>query len=43
MYVEELDSFIKAAMGKGRFPNTLDDDIAVLRALSTAERNSRHA
>jgi predicted dehydrogenase len=38
MYVDELSAFIKAAEGEGKFPNTLEEDIAVLRVLEAAER-----
>jgi predicted dehydrogenase len=37
MYTEELRSFIDASAGKGRFPNTLDEDIKVLKILSGLE------
>jgi len=43
MYVKELQAFIRAATGGKCFPNTLADDIAVLKALVAAERNARHA
>lgn len=33
MYVEELKSFINAMEGKATFPNSLDDDIKVLKLL----------
>jgi len=37
MYVEELKSFISAMEGKGAFPNSLDDDIKVLKLLYKLE------
>jgi predicted dehydrogenase len=37
MYVDELNDFIKAVNKKGRFPNTLAEDIAVLKVLEKAE------
>jgi len=37
MYVDEIASFIKAIKKKGIFPNTLTDDIAVLRYLAKIE------
>jgi predicted dehydrogenase len=37
MYIEELDTFLKAADGKGQFPNTLADDIRVLEILHEIE------
>jgi predicted dehydrogenase len=37
MYTEELKTFIDAVKGEGRFPNTLDDDIEVLKILYQLE------
>lgn len=37
MYIEELASFIDATQGRGVFPNTLSDDIEVLKLLYGAE------
>jgi predicted dehydrogenase len=37
MYVEEMQSFISAVEGKGRFPNSLDEDIKVLKLLHRME------
>lgn len=38
MYIDELQSFIKATLGKGSFPNNLDEDIRVLELLEQAEQ-----
>ncbi len=38
MYIEELDTFIKASQGKAVFPNTLSEDIDVLKILYRSER-----
>ena len=40
MYVDELNAFIKAAKGEGKFPNTLEEDIAVLKVLEAAEKDN---
>lgn len=40
MYVDELNSFIDAIEGKGKFPNSLDEDIKVLKLLEKMERSS---
>ena len=37
IYVEETQSFISAIEGKGKFPNSLDDDIEVLKLLYKLE------
>jgi predicted dehydrogenase len=37
MYIEETNSFISAIEGKGTFPNSLDDDIEVLKLLYKLE------
>jgi len=37
MYVEEIKSFIEAVDGKGKFPNSLDEDIKVLSLLQKIE------
>lgn len=37
MYIEELGAFVNAAQGKGTYPNTLDDDMRVLRVLMDVE------
>jgi len=37
MYIEETSSFINAVEGKGTFPNSLDEDIKVLRLLCKLE------
>lgn len=39
MYVDELDTFIKAALRKGKFPNTLQEDIAILKILEKVEKS----
>ncbi|MBC5781996.1 Gfo/Idh/MocA family oxidoreductase [Ramlibacter sp. USB13] len=38
MYVAEVDAFLAAAQGRGRFPHTLQDDIRVLSLLEEIER-----
>jgi len=40
MYVDELDAFIKAARGEGKFPSTLEEDIIVLEILGAAEKSN---
>lgn len=40
MYVEELNAFIKTVKGEGKFPNTLEEDIAVLKVLEAAEKSN---
>lgn len=40
MYVEEMKEFIKAVEGKGKFSNSLDDDIKVLKLLNKIEGKS---
>ncbi len=37
MYIDEVRSFVAAATGKGTFPNTLGDDIKVLKILEQVE------
>ena len=37
MYVEEIESFVGAVEGRGSFPNSLDDDIKVLKLLHKIE------
>lgn len=37
MYVDEIDAFVRAAKGTGKFPNTLEHDIAILKILEAAE------
>jgi len=41
MYIDEIDSFVRAAKGKGKFPNTLAHDISVLRVLAAAEGKAK--
>lgn len=41
MYVDEIKAFIEAAQSKAPFPNTLDDDIKVLRILNQVEAQSK--
>jgi predicted dehydrogenase len=43
MYIEEMASFISAVEGRGRFPNTLEMDLAVLGLLTKSERSDRLA
>ncbi len=38
MYVDELRDFISATQGTGTFPNTLKEDIAILKLLKNIER-----
>lgn len=38
MYIEEIQAFINAIKGTGVFPNSLDDDIAVLKQLYKLEK-----
>ncbi|MBF0553539.1 MAG: Gfo/Idh/MocA family oxidoreductase [Nitrospirae bacterium] len=40
MYIEELYTFIDAVKGNGIFPNTLDDDIEILKLLERIERQT---
>lgn len=40
MYIEELGSFINAVQGKGTFPNSLADDIEVLKVLYRIENRA---
>lgn len=40
MYVDELSAFIKAVKGEDKFPNTLEEDISVLKVLEAAERSN---
>ena len=37
IYIEEIKTFISAVKGKGKFPNSLDDDIKVLKLLNKIE------
>jgi predicted dehydrogenase len=37
MYVEEIKMFVNAIKGKGKFPNSLEDDIKVLKLLHKIE------
>lgn len=37
MYIEEMRAFIDAVLGKGEFPNSLDEDIRVLKLLNKIE------
>ena len=39
MYVDEIAAFVDAVRGRGGFPNTLADDIRVLKLLYQAEAN----
>ena len=40
MYVDELNAFIKATKGECKFPNTLAEDIAILKVLEAAEKSN---
>lgn len=37
MYIEEMKTFIDAVLGRGSFPNTLDEDIEILKILNKIE------
>lgn len=37
MYVEEVEAFLDAASGRAAFPNTLDEDVRILRLLEEIE------
>jgi len=37
MYIDEMKSFIEALEGRGRFPNSLNDDIKILKLLQRIE------
>lgn len=37
MYIEEIKSFIQAVTGKATFPNTLDEDVKILKLLHQIE------
>lgn len=37
MYIDEINSFIDAINGKGKFPNSLDEDIKILKLLHKVE------
>ncbi|MGE4538337.1 MAG: Gfo/Idh/MocA family protein [Desulfovibrio sp.] len=41
MYVEEVEAFFDAARGRATFPNTLDEDIRILRLLEEIEVRGR--
>lgn len=41
MYIDELNAFIQAVVGKGTYPNTLENDHRVLRVLYAAETSHR--
>ena len=38
MYIEEIKTFIDSVKNKGKFPNSLDEDIKVLKLLETIEK-----
>jgi len=40
MYVEEIKSFIAAVEGKEKFPNSLKDDIKILKLLNKIEKKN---
>ena len=42
MYVNEMAAFIAAVRGKASFPNTLEDDIHILKFLDSLERTAKH-
>ena len=37
MYIEEMKSFVDAVKGEKKFPNSLEDDINVLKLLNKVE------
>lgn len=39
MYIDEVKTFINAVKGRGKFPNSLDSDIKVLKLLNKVEKN----
>ncbi len=41
MYVEEINSFIRAVKGEDKFPNTLEEDIKMLDILEKIEKTNR--
>jgi predicted dehydrogenase len=41
MYINEMDAFIKAIMNKDSFPNSLDDDIKILKLLEKCESTNK--
>jgi len=41
MYIEEVQAFFEAAAGRSLFPNTLGEDIRVLRLLEAIEEGVR--
>jgi predicted dehydrogenase len=41
MYIQELGTFAGAAQKKNTYPNTLDDDIAILEMLEACEKTNR--
>lgn len=40
MYIEEMDQFLRAIKGKGKYPYTLEEDKKILAILYAAERSS---
>lgn len=42
MYIEEMKSFINALLKKKKFPNSLDEDIRVLKLLKKIEKGDRN-
>lgn len=41
MYVDELKSFIESVKGKGRFSNSLNEDIKILKLLESLEKTNK--
>ena len=41
MYVEEVRAFINGALGKGTYPNTLKDDMKILKLLNIMESSNK--
>ena len=42
MYLDELNAFIKVVKGEGVFPNTLDEDIELLKIIEKVEKNNEN-
>ena len=41
MYIEEVRAFINGALGKGSYPNTLEDDMKILKLLNIMESSNK--
>ncbi len=40
MYIDEIKTFINAVKGEDKFPNSLDEDIKVLKLLNKIEKKN---